>query len=68
LDEDRLYSDHEGSFQGPGQDTRGSPFPDGFANEEWFGVCRLVENIAGGPDVLQPRAVYQTIKSVYTRS
>jgi hypothetical protein len=43
-------------------------FPDGFANEEWFGVCRLVENAAGGPDVLQPRAVYQAIKSAYTRS
>ena len=43
-------------------------FPDGFANEEWFGVCRLIENASGGPDILQPRAVYQVIKSAYTRS
>lgn len=39
-------------------------FPDGVSDEEWFGVCRVSENV-GGPDIIQPRLVYQTIKDWY---
>jgi len=39
-------------------------FPDGVSNEEWFGVCRVLEN-DGGPNIMQPRAVYQVIKEKY---
>ena len=43
-------------------------FPDGVANEEWFGVCRVLENRAGGVDILQPRSVYNIIKEKYLTS
>jgi len=38
--------------------------PDGYANEEWWGIMRAVDN-GTGPDIMQPRAVYYTLKSLW---
>lgn len=38
--------------------------PDGYANEEWWGVMRTVDNGAN-PDVMQPRAVYYALQSLW---
>jgi hypothetical protein len=38
--------------------------PDGYANEEWWGIMRPVKN-GSNPDILQPRAVYATLQSLW---
>jgi len=40
--------------------------PDGYANEEWWGIMRTVKNGAN-PDIMQRRAVYYTLQSLWTR-
>ena len=35
--------------------------PDGYCNEEWWGVMRTLKS-ASGPDQVQPRAVYHMVK------
>jgi hypothetical protein len=42
-----------------------SAHPDAYANEEWWGVMRTADNGAN-PDVMQPRAVYYTLQSLWT--
>lgn len=39
-------------------------FPDGVSNEEWFGICRVLDN-GNGPDIMEPRQVYQVIREKY---
>jgi hypothetical protein len=41
-----------------------SAHPDGYANEEWWGIVRPVDNGAN-PDIMQPRAVYYTLQSLW---
>jgi hypothetical protein len=41
-----------------------SAHPDGFSNEEWWGIMRTVAN-GSGPDIIQPREVYYTLKSKF---
>ncbi len=36
-------------------------FPDGFNNQEWWGIMRVRDNGAG-PDIVEPRAVYYTLQ------
>ena len=46
----------------------GSPmknFPDGFANDEWWGIVRIKEN-GNSPDIVEPRDVYYTMKELWT--
>jgi len=38
--------------------------PDGFSNEEWWGILRTSDNGAN-PDRLEPRAVYYKLKSLW---
>jgi parallel beta-helix repeat protein len=38
--------------------------PDGYSNEEWWGVMRTVDNGAN-PDIMQPRQVYYDLKAVW---
>jgi len=38
--------------------------PDDFANEEWWGIMRTVDNGAE-PDIMQPRVVYYTLQSLW---
>jgi hypothetical protein len=38
--------------------------PDGFANEEWWGIMRTVKDGAN-PDVMQPREVYYALQSLW---
>jgi hypothetical protein len=42
-----------------------SSHPDGYANEEWWGIMRPVKN-GSNPDQMQPRAVYRTLQSLWT--
>jgi hypothetical protein len=39
--------------------------PDGFANEEWWGIMRTVKN-GSNLDTMQPRGVYYTLQSLWT--
>ncbi len=39
--------------------------PDGYSNEEWWGVMRAIEDGAG-PDVMQPRQVYSDLGFEYS--
>ncbi|KYK27273.1 hypothetical protein AYK26_04010 [Euryarchaeota archaeon SM23-78] len=39
--------------------------PDGFSNEEWWGVMRIALNASGGPDIMQPRMVYYELKDAF---
>jgi hypothetical protein len=41
-----------------------STHPDGYANEEWWGIVRPIANGAG-PDEMEPRAVYYTLQSLW---
>lgn len=47
------------------QDTGGgsgrSDQPDGFSNEEWYGIMSISDN-GSGPDILTPRLVYYKLK------
>ncbi len=38
--------------------------PDGYSNEEWWGIMRTVDN-GSGPDILQPRAVYYRLLGLW---
>lgn len=39
-------------------------FPDGVSNEEWFGICRVLDN-GNGPDIIELRQVYQVLAQRY---
>jgi hypothetical protein len=39
--------------------------PDGYSNEEWWGIMRTVDG-GTGPDVMQPRTVYYTLQGLWT--
>jgi hypothetical protein len=39
--------------------------PDGYPNEEWWGVMRTVDN-GSAPDIMQPRAVNSTLQSLWS--
>jgi len=41
-------------------------FPDGFANEEWWGLFSVARGAAGQPDALTPRATYETLQTLWT--
>jgi hypothetical protein len=41
--------------------------PDGYTNEEWWGIMRRIE-IGVDPGMLEPRAVFYTLKSLWTGS
>jgi hypothetical protein len=41
-----------------------SAHPDGYSNEEWWGIMRTRDNGAG-PDILQPRRIYYTLMSLW---
>jgi beta-galactosidase/beta-glucuronidase len=41
-----------------------SGHPDGYANEEWWGIMRTVDN-GEQPDVMEPRTVYYTLQSLW---
>lgn len=38
--------------------------PDGYANEEWWGIMRVVDN-GDGPDIVQPRRAYDELRSLW---
>jgi|GEM_PF-1186317 len=40
--------------------------PDGYANEEWWGIVRPVDNGAN-PDIMQPRQVYYALASEFAK-
>ena len=42
-----------------------SSHPDGYANEEWWGIMRTVQN-GSDPDILEPRAVYYKLKDLWS--
>lgn len=44
----------------------GGQFPDGWADEEWWGIYRVAKGAAGQADTLEPRAVATTLKSLWT--
>ena len=39
--------------------------PDGYSNEEWWGIMKIAKNGAN-PDIVTPRAVYYTLKELWT--
>jgi hypothetical protein len=39
--------------------------PDGFSNEEWWGIMRTKDN-GTNPDIMEPRTVYYTLQSLWT--
>jgi hypothetical protein len=41
-----------------------NPFPDGFSNEEWFGIFGAQDNGAN-PDLLQPRALFSRLEILW---
>jgi len=41
-----------------------STHPDGYSNEEWWGIMRTVDNGAS-PDIMQPREVYYALKNAW---
>ena len=45
----------------------GNPaFPDGWADEEWWGIHRVAPGGSGAPDVIQPRAVRDQLRALWT--
>jgi hypothetical protein len=38
--------------------------PDGYSNEEWWGIMRTVDN-GTAPDIMQPRAVYHRLRALW---
>jgi beta-galactosidase/beta-glucuronidase len=38
--------------------------PDGYANEEWWGIMRTIDN-GTSPDIMQPRAAYYALQSLW---
>ena len=41
-------------------------FPDGWADEEWWGIHRIIPAAGGAPDVLQPRAAFDQLRARWT--
>jgi hypothetical protein len=41
-------------------------FPDGWADEEWWGINRISSGGSGAPDILQPRAVFDHLRTLWT--
>ena len=39
--------------------------PDGYSNEEWWGIMRAVDN-GDNPDIMEPREVYYTLQHLWT--
>jgi hypothetical protein len=39
--------------------------PDGYGNEEWWGVVRVRQNTSGGIDIVEPRRVYYILQSAF---
>jgi hypothetical protein len=65
----------ESSYEGPGCPEADPCFhgacgyatsahPDGFSNEEWWGIMRTVDN-GSDPDLMQPRVVYGVLKALW---
>lgn len=52
------------SAQGTGGFAQGG-FPDGFSNEEWYGLFAVSQTPGGGPDTLTPRASYFALQSLW---
>lgn len=44
-----------------------SSHPDGYANEEWWGIMRTMDNGAN-PDIMEPRKVYYALKDIWAPS
>ena len=44
-----------------------SAHPDGYSNEEWWGIMRTVDNDSE-PDIMEPRTVYYTLKNLWSQS
>jgi len=44
-----------------------SSHPDGYANEEWWGVMRVVDN-GSAPDIMEPRLLYYTLQELWNTS
>jgi len=45
---------------------RNAAFPDGFMNEEWWGIMRLSKN-GSLPDILEARKVYSLFRKAWSR-
>lgn len=43
-------------------------FPDGFSNEEWYGLFEISLTPGGGSDTLTPRPAYSALKTLWTGS
>ncbi len=41
--------------------------PDGYSNEEWWGIMRTKDN-GSYPDIMEPRVVYYTLQSLWTKT
>jgi hypothetical protein len=41
-------------------------FPDGWADEEWWGINRISTGGGGAPDEFQPRAVFDQLRALWT--
>ncbi len=41
-------------------------FPDGWADEEWWGIHRISPGGGSAPNVLQPRAVFDQLRALWT--
>lgn len=41
-------------------------FPDGWADEEWWGIHRIFPGGGSAPNVLQPRAVFDQLRALWT--
>ena len=41
-----------------------SSHPDGYANEEWWGIMRTKDN-GSGPDIMEPRMLYYRLKALW---
>jgi hypothetical protein len=41
-------------------------FPDGWADEEWWGIHRVSPGGGGAPDVLEPRRLFEQLRALWT--
>jgi len=44
-----------------------SSHPDGYSNEEWWGLMRIIDN-GTNPDIMESRAVYNRLQSLWIRA
>jgi len=42
--------------------------PDGYANEEWWGIMQSIKDSSGGIDIMEPRAVYYRLHALWLPS